>query len=310
MSVSTEWQIYERIFSALRAKDADSALRLIRETREDTGAIAGSIAHLEAVALEQLGENDRALKVLQRSMESNPATFWDHILISKIYLKMGRQEDSIVSNGRAHGLLGWQESERNGYRFLHDYFTINIPAWSKWFAEIITATPIKALEIGSWQGGSATWLLDKVIAPRCGELICVDTFEGSSEHARWVGTIAEKIEDTFDRNVAASGHSDLCRKIKGYSQDVLRALYQERFDFIYIDGAHEARYVIEDAVLAFGLLNDGGFLLFDDYNFQFSDRPRQNTSRAIDAFIDFYEDEVSLVDKGRQMLLQKAKPLR
>jgi len=41
-------------------------------------------------------------------------------------------------------------------------------------------------------------------------------------------------------------------------------LMNEHFDFIYIDGAHEAKFVIQDAVLALPLLKPGGYILFDD----------------------------------------------
>jgi predicted O-methyltransferase YrrM len=245
------------------------------------------------------------LKVLEYARDNYPNNFWVYHRIARMYQKAGRNDDCINAFRKAHCLIGWEESERNGYSFLQDYFSSNIPVWSKWFAETITVAPIDVLEIGSWQGGSATWLLDKIISRRGGRLTCIDTFEGSSEHASWIGGIGDRIEDIFDRNIAASGHSAQCRKIIGFSQAVLRRLHEERFDFIYIDGAHEARYVIEDAVLAFGLLKDGGYICFDDYDFSFAHKPRQNTRRAIDIFLDLYDDEISYVEKTRQVLLRK-----
>jgi len=38
---------------------------------------------------------------------------------------------------------------------------------------------------------------------------------------------------------------------------------------IYVDGAHEASIVIQDAVNSHRLIAPGGFLLFDDLNFKF-----------------------------------------
>ena len=38
----------------------------------------------------------------------------------------------------------------------------------------------------------------------------------------------------------------------------------QKYDIIYIDGSHEARDVLEDAVLAYRLLKIGGLLIFDD----------------------------------------------
>ena len=112
-----------------------------------------------------------------------------------------------------------------------------------------------------------------MVGPRGGQLTCIDTFEGSSEHLQWLGTIPDGLETIFDRNITATGHAALCRKLPGYSQDVLRTLHGEQFDFIYIDGAHEAKFVIQDAVLSWGLIPVGGFLLFDDVDFTFAHAP-------------------------------------
>jgi predicted O-methyltransferase YrrM len=307
MNISKEWRIYGHVKEALERSDVDAALQLIEESRGDTSSIALDVAVLESECYARQGAPDKALDVLEAAIRHSPPNFWAYYSVAKALREGNRNEDCIKAYRRAHALIGWEESERKGYTFLQDYFSPNIPVWTEWFASHITVRPIQALEIGSWQGGSATWLLDKIISRRSGRLTCIDTFEGSSEHAEWIGGIGDTIENIFDMNIAASGHSSLCRKIVGYSQEILRTLYQERFDFIYIDGAHEARYVIEDAVLAFGLLNDGGYICFDDYPFTFPERPRQNTRRAIDTFLDLYDEEISFVEMGRQVLLRKGK---
>ena len=208
----------------------------------------------------------------------------------------------------AHALAGWPESRGHEYRFTHDYFAANLLDWQSWFAQHITAAPMRALEIGSWQGGSACWMLDRVIGPRGGLLTCIDPFSGSSEHSFLPGMMAElgdTLEGTFDRNIARTGRAAQLRKIKGYSQDVLPTLHGERFDFIYIDGAHEAKWVIQDAVLCWGLLAPGGYMLFDDVPFTFPDRPEQNTARAIDFFTSVFRDELETVASARQLLLRR-----
>ena len=308
MSGQMEWEIYGEVVAALKTGDVDGALRQIDETRSETRGIAAIMGGLEAECHRRRGDRAAALAILEDILTSRSENFWTCYDIASLYREDGRKAECAAAYRKAHLRAGWEESERNGYTFLHDYFSPSIPAWSKWFAERIVAEPIEVLEIGSWQGGSAAWMLDKIVSRRGGRLTCVDTFEGSSEHAGWIGGIGDRIGDLFDANIAATGHAAQCRKLVGRSQDVLRGLSQERFDFIYIDGAHEARYVIEDAVLAFGLLNDGGFICFDDYDFKFATRPRQDTSRAIDCFLDLYEDEISFVEKGRQVLLRKGQP--
>ena len=144
-----------------------------------------------------------------------------------------------------------------------------------------------------------------MIAPRGGSLTCIDTFEGSSEHQEWLHTLDMSVEDFFDHNVVGTGHAHLCRKLKGRSQSVMLQLMSERFDFIYIDGAHEAKYVIQDALLCWRVLRPGGYLLFDDLDFRFPERPEQDTAKAIDAFLAWFSDELSVVERNRQLLVRK-----
>ncbi len=300
-----EWDIYADIRKAMKNGDYSAALKIIEETREATRAIAPQVACLEAASHECMGNRERGIQILEHSIAELPRNFWVFHGIAAMYRNAGRSEDCIAASREAHEVAGWPESKQHGYIFTHDFFSGNIETWNKWFAEEITVAPIEALEIGSWQGGSTTWLLDKIVSQRGGRLTCVDTFEGSSEHAAWINKIGKRIEDIFDHNVAVSGHANYCRKLVGRSQVVLRELYGERFDFIYIDGAHEARWVIEDAVLAYGLLKPGGYLLFDDYDYRFPNNAEQNTGIAVDAFATCYAEEISIISKGRQFLLRK-----
>ena len=301
-----EWDVYKDIRALTGARAPREALAMIASRRHETPTIRSFVACLEAVCHEQLGDREKALETLLRAAGEPPNdNFWVYHAQAALFRNLGRMPESVAATRRGQASLGWVESEQRGYVFLHDFFSANIPDWTRWFGEFITAAPIEILEIGSWQGGSSTWLLDKIVGPRGGRLTCVDTFEGSSEHADWIGDIGSRIEDIFDHNVALSGVAGQCRKIVGKSQDVLRALFEERFDFIYIDGAHEARFVIEDAVLAFGLLKSPGYLLFDDYDFKFKSHPERNTAHAVDAFASLYRDEIEILSKARQCLIRK-----
>ena len=85
-------------------------------------------------------------------------------------------------------------------------------------------------------------------------------------------------------------------------------LYQEQyFGFIYIDGSHRARDVMHDAVLAWGLLEKGGILLFDDYLWGDRSRPLETPKPAIDAFCLLYGDELEVIAIGYQLALRKIK---
>jgi predicted O-methyltransferase YrrM len=301
-----EWEIYGRARERFDSGDYDGALRLIGESRLALKGIRSHVACLEASCHEAKGDPPLALRLLEQEVAEGTGNFWVYYQIGAMYEAFGRHEDTIRAYQKAHALQGWPESGEHGYKLSHDYFSPNIPVWSRWFSDLITAAPIKCLEIGSWEGASAAWLLDKVVSRRGGSLTCIDTFEGSSEHQAWLHTIGMSLEGFFDHNIAATGHGDLCRKLRGKSQTVLLDVMSESFDFIYVDGAHEAKYVIQDAILCWKVLQPGGYLLFDDIDFTFPQHPEQDTGKAIDAFLAWFSDELAIVERNRQLLIRKA----
>lgn len=165
-------------------------------------------------------------------------------------------------------------------------------------------SPVKALEIGSFEGASACYLIE-----RCGrnapfELHCIDTWEGGAEHKlRGVDMLA--VEERFIRNTAAARAKAPNRVElvvhKGHSAPCLIKLLglgaAASFDFIYIDGSHMAPDVLADAVLSFMLLKVGGVMAFDDHLWRGMDgrRPVLETPKpAIDAFLHIYYHQMQL----------------
>jgi hypothetical protein len=71
------------------------------------------------------------------------------------------------------------------------------------------------------------------------------------------------------------------------------------FDFIYIDGSHQAPDVLVDAVLAFKLLKVGGTLGFDDYLWSEGtsgdEAPLRCPKPAVDAFVNIYAGKVKII---------------
>ena len=147
---------------------------------------------------------------------------------------------------------------------------------------------------------SAHWIASNY---RYARLICIDTFEGSDEHKGLIQ--ATELEQRFDHNLAP--FKDRVLKIVGKSGYKLRELQIGGFDVIYIDGDHHAQQVLEDAVLAFPLLKDGGIMIFDDYPW----RPLGDFTKfdcpgfGIDSFLAMYEGKYNLLHKEYQVIIQK-----
>lgn len=191
------------------------------------------------------------------------------------------------------------------YIFTDDRFTGNIPVWMKLLGHLRARPNLKFLEIGSFQGRSAVWLLDNVLTHETSHLTCVDTFEGAVEN-----TAAQKIKnlDLFKYNVREFGSR--VEWIAGASQTVLRSLpCAPLYDFIYIDGDHKASSVMQDAVLALPLLKPGGMMVFDDYLWRHEPRDIDRPKVAIDCFVHIFADEVDVIYAGPQVVVcKRAKP--
>ncbi len=304
-----DWTYYESVRALLDAHREQAALDSLARHRRQEGRLETPLAVLQGEALMRLGRHRAAADALLDVVARGDADFWTWYNLAEARRHLDDWPGVFDASRQGHALAGWPESRAHGYRFTHDYFSANLWNWESWFDNYIFAAPIEALEIGSWQGGSACWLLDRVIGPRGGRLTCIDPFGGSSEHAGFLpGVLAElggTLEGLFDDNVRRTGRADQVRKLVGLSQDLLPGLAAERFEFIYIDGAHEAKFVIQDALLCWRLLAPGGHMLFDDVPFTFAERPEQDTARAIDFFLSVFADELDVLVRERQLLLRR-----
>ena len=188
-----------------------------------------------------------------------------------------------------------------------DWTSRFFPVW----ASVLAARREQALdvlEIGSWEGRSAIFFLRYL--PSC-RLTCIDSFAGSAEHAlrlKWSRQLPH-IEQRFDANLAE--FAGRFEKIKALSSQALTGLVaaRRRFDLIYVDGSHNSADVLADAVASWQMLDEGGLIIFDDYEWSFfaeqSDRPKL----GIDAFHTRHRGEYRELHRGEQLIVQKIVPL-
>ena len=104
-------------------------------------------------------------------------------------------------------------------------------------------------------------------------------------------TIHKELSDSALPKLLASGHADT-------------------FEFIYVDGSHQAPDVLCDALLSFRLLRKGGLIVFDDYFWQETLPEGVDLLRcpkpAIDAFTNLYSRKISVVGASlHQLFVQK-----
>jgi predicted O-methyltransferase YrrM len=184
--------------------------------------------------------------------------------------------------------------------FTNNWFEITGKAnFEKYVLPLTTQKrPYQFLEVGCYEGRASVWMLENTPA----ELTVIDTFKGGEDLPN-----EENLFDRFTENVKP--YIDRVEAMQGASRDALKELCEYQFDFIYIDGSHLAKSVLEDAVLAFPLLKEGGIMIFDDYTWgagmNFYDVPRT----GIDAFLLVYGNQLNVLEKNSQaIILKKAMP--
>jgi len=140
---------------------------------------------------------------------------------------------------------------------------------AEWSELIPLFEPKTYLEIGSYEGASACWMIEHT---QVEHVVCIDTWAGGKEHIS-ADINMRNVERRFDSNIETAG-SRVDRevnvtKLKDLSSVVLVDLIgngmRDTFDIVYIDGSHEPCDVLADAVLAFLVCRPGGLLIFDDY---------------------------------------------
>ena len=145
------------------------------------------------------------------------------------------------------------------YKFTEDWFSENNPEkvvrQFDGFLSEFKDKPSTFLEIGSFEGMSTIWMLENILTNKESKLFCIDAW------AEWTGDAFVR----FVENINKTGLKDKVRIVKGDSSEELRIFPKEYFDFIYVDGDHDEKAVIKDAIGSFRVLKKGGIIAFDDY---------------------------------------------
>jgi len=140
---------------------------------------------------------------------------------------------------------------------------------------------------------------------------CVDTFAGGQEHREAAALDSKEalslkaLEHRFDDNMHA--FTTRIEKIKANSADALALLgvKKRRFDIAYIDGGHRAAEVYADAIMTWSLINPGGTVIFDDYQWREMPDRLDNPGPGIDAFLIAIKGQYRVAHKKYQVAIIK-----
>lgn len=179
--------------------------------------------------------------------------------------------------------------------------------WRRIFYDLHTSThPVHILEIGCYQGEATSWFLRNLCHHPKSKVHAVDTFAGSPEY---ITTNFSKIEQTFWRNVRATGRESQVEMHKSMSYDVLVEMNNARkhpfLDVVFVDASHESHDVIADGILSFALLKIGGIMVFDDYEWDKLVQSYYRPKLAIDSFLSIMQPQIQILAKRSQVILRK-----
>jgi len=180
--------------------------------------------------------------------------------------------------------------------FTQDWFSHNIPALER----IMSLLPEKQrfLEIGGFEGRSTLWFRDQ-LDKSGGFVDVIDTWGGSEEY---VGIDFEAVKRRFDANVE---DKDDIWPFVGTLFEFLGQIETPYYEFIYIDGSHQAADVLADACMAWPMLKKGGIMVFADYLWGINRPPTHTPKMAVDAFMACYHEQLEVVLAGYQWGVRK-----
>jgi predicted O-methyltransferase YrrM len=175
--------------------------------------------------------------------------------------------------------------------YTEDFTTPHIAFWKMLFKEHISQdriNPMAMLEIGSFEGQSTKWFIQNLLHQQKDKIHCIDPHWWNPGDA----------ESKFWRSILEANGISKLTKHKNIAERAMAQFFPETFDVIYVDGNHNGKAVLLDALNSFRVVKVGGIILFDDYtmpantawgNFD------NSTKKGIDTFVDFYRSSIELI---------------
>lgn len=190
------------------------------------------------------------------------------------------------------------------------------PAWFKgddafdgYLSDFVGMPNINFLEIGSFNGISAKYMLENILTHPTSKLTCIDPWKGETFFNNKKIYFSD-VEKEFDQNTSQFKKQII--KVKSDSAPWLAVNRDVQYDFIYIDGDHMPQAVMLDLLLSFKLLKPGGIMGIDDYGWDKSDSQawlayysQSHSAIAVDWFLQLYKDSINILEKGNRVWIKK-----
>jgi SAM-dependent methyltransferase len=195
-------------------------------------------------------------------------------------------------------LNGTTSKFKNKGRYSQDWFSYNIKYLSRIIYKFeLNYKKINILEIGCYEGLSTVFFLSTL---KNSNIHCVDPFLDFAENK---DKDFNQVFENFKNNTKE--FQTRVRLSKITSDDYFKKNLNEKFDLIYIDGNHHCDNVLRDARNSFKLLNKGGFIVFDDFLWDYYNEINSNPIGGVKKFLSENFFYLKIVSIGYQLVIQK-----
>jgi hypothetical protein len=122
------------------------------------------------------------------------------------------------------------------------------------------------VEIGTWEGDFSEGILG---VPSVTKLYCVDPYKhfDNEEYPDGMNDLSQdQFDDKFVLTVGklVSKFGNRVEFVRKTSYDAVGQFADESLDFVYIDGNHDYKYVLQDLTIWYPKIKPGGYLCGDD----------------------------------------------
>jgi len=186
--------------------------------------------------------------------------------------------------------------------FTEDWITERVQHWP--VADLAGWPKLTAVEIGCFEGRASVWMLEHVLTHPSARLICIDPFGGLTWHhldpGDYRSRFYENIRPYLPKVIVLEGFSQLVMR-----ESLSRLAGYGMVDLFYVDGNHTAPEMLEDILLAWRYLKNGGLMILDDYEWHVPNNPLLEPKIAIDSFLAVFSGRYELLRKEFQVIVRK-----
>ena len=217
---------------------------------------------------------------------------WVYSHLGNALREKGRLAEAATNFQKACQHRGWKQCVERDYFFTVDIFSYRIELWTEVLAPL-QGQPVKAIEVGCYQGMSSCWLLDNILTHQKSSLTCID----------------RQFDPKFKENITKTGAESRVTFLKGKTHQQMEDCTPDSFDLVNLqDRCKLTDHTEENTRLAWQLVKSGGFVIFSYYGWRNPKNPQQNPKVGIDRFLASVKDKwqpVHLSPSAFQLIIRK-----